>query len=110
MWRSGSMTAADQICEEGGQAWIPMVQVMRQLESDCRVLPAALLCFFLGFLGVHRFYVGKTGTGAVFLLCLFTIWLLVPALVLGIWWLVDFVTILCGSFTDKNGRRISRWT
>ncbi len=26
-------------------------------------LVALLLCFFLGYLGVHRFYVGKIGTG-----------------------------------------------
>jgi hypothetical protein len=38
--------------------------------SEKRVLPAALLCFFLGVFGAHRFYVGKIGTG---FLQLFTI-------------------------------------
>jgi hypothetical protein len=52
---------------DGGQAWIPMIQVMPRFESDCRLLPAVLLCFFLGFLGVHRFYVGKGGAGALYL-------------------------------------------
>jgi TM2 domain-containing membrane protein YozV len=31
--------------------------------SDKSRLVAALLCFFFGALGIHRFYVGKIGTG-----------------------------------------------
>lgn len=54
---------------------------------------AAVLCFFLGALGVHRFYVGKVGTG---LLWLFTLGFC------GVGELVDFIMILCGSFKDKN--------
>ncbi len=55
---------------------------------------AFFLCFFLGGLGAHRFYVGKVGTG---LLWLFT------AGFFGIGALVDFFTILFGSFRDKAG-------
>lgn len=60
----------------------------------------AVLCFFLGCLGVHRFYAGKIGTG---LLMLFTLG------GYGIWALVDFVVILLGSFTDKKGLYIRNW-
>jgi hypothetical protein len=55
---------------------------------------AFLLCFFLGYLGVHRFYVGKIGTGIIYL---FT------AGLLGIGWLVDLITILLSGFRDANG-------
>ncbi|MDE0680127.1 MAG: TM2 domain-containing protein [Gammaproteobacteria bacterium] len=59
------------------------------------MFPALLLCFFLGFLGFHRFYVGKGGTGILMLLTGggFLIWVL-----------VDFIMIATGSFTDKQRR------
>ncbi len=63
------------------------------------MVPAALLCFFLGGLGVHRFYVGKIGTG---ILMIFTLG------GLGIWLIIDFVMILTGSFKDKEGKDLDR--
>ena len=69
--------------------------------SEKRILPAFLLCFFLGVFGVHRFYVGKIGTGILQLVTLGG---------LGIWALIDFIMIIIGSFTDKEGNRITQWT
>ena len=69
---------------------------------------AALLCFFLGSLGIHRFYLGKIGTGIlqIVLLVLGSI-LLVFGIgafiygILGLWVLIDFILILTGSLKAK---------
>jgi TM2 domain-containing membrane protein YozV len=69
--------------------------------SDKSRLVALLFCILLGFLGVHRFYVGKIGTGILMLVTLGG---------LGIWQLIDLILIAVGSFRDKQDRRVFRWT
>ena len=64
-------------------------------------LVALLFCVLLGVFGVHRFYVGKIGTGIL---------MLVTIGGLGIWMLIDLILIAVGSFRDKEGRRVFRWT
>ncbi|MFO1258966.1 MAG: DUF4864 domain-containing protein [Gammaproteobacteria bacterium] len=54
-----------------------------------------LLCMFLGILGIHRFYVGKIGTGILMLITLGG---------LGIWTLVDLIYIASCEFKDGNNR------
>lgn len=76
-------------------------------ESDRMVLPAFLLAFFLGVFGVHRFYVGKTGSGLFMLFLTIT---LVGAVVSGIWATIDWIVIVCGGFRDDQGRVLRRWT
>ena len=58
-------------------------------------LTTLLLCFFLGTLGIHSFYVGKTVIGIIQLVTLGGC---------GIWTLVDFIMILCGSYKDNEGK------
>jgi len=69
--------------------------------SEKSRLTALLLCFFLGGIGVHRFYVGKVGTGIVQILTL--------AGFCGIWVVIDFIMIIVGSFSDKKGRPLQNW-
>ena len=56
-----------------------------------------ILVIFLGFWGVHRFYVRKIGTGILMLLTFGG---------LGIWWFIDLILIAVASFRDKEGRQI----
>jgi len=62
-------------------------------------LTVLLLSIFLGEFGVDRFYVGKIGTGVL---------KLITAGGCGIWWLIDWIMILSGKFTDKDGNVIEK--
>jgi len=74
---------------------------MREAKSEKLVLPVFVLCLLLGGFGVHRFYVGKIGTGILMLLTFGG---------LGAWVIFDLIMILCGEFTDKDGNKIKQWT
>ena len=74
-------------------------EINQQQVSDKKFIPAVLLCFFLGSLGIHRFYLGKTGTGILMLLTLGG---------LGIWTLIDVVRLVIGSMKDKNDLPLAR--
>ncbi len=54
-----------------------------------------LFAYFLGVLGVDRFYLGKVGTGILKLITFGGF---------GIWWVVDLILVLVGAQKDKRGR------
>ncbi|MBT3995690.1 MAG: TM2 domain-containing protein [Chloroflexi bacterium] len=64
------------------------------IRSEKTFVATLLLCVLLGGLGIHRFYVGKTGTGILMLLTLGGF---------GIWSLIDLIMIAVGNFKDSNG-------
>ncbi|GIT08855.1 MAG: hypothetical protein CM1200mP30_24850 [Pseudomonadota bacterium] len=61
-------------------------------------LTAILLCFFLGSLGIHRFYLGYTLIGVIQLLTFggFIIWAI-----------VDLIMLIIGSLKDSEGNDLA---
>ncbi len=104
-----SVTALSSILLLVIRKWIGFVFKPEKMEgnlekttiSEKKILPAFLLCFFFGSFGVHRFYVGKVGTGVLWIVTLG--WL-------GIGTLIDFIMIIAGTFKDKNGLKLTEWT
>ena len=68
------------------------------MQSEKNWLATLLLCLFVGGIGIHRFYVGKVGTGILQLITLGGC---------GIWTIIDLIMIITGNFTDKDGNKIT---
>ena len=95
---SNAATIAPPSGQPAGQ---PQIIINNQTVSNPVVVPgvssknkmvALLLCIFLGGIGAHRFYVGKIGTGILYLL---------TGGLFGIGWVVDIILIAAGSFKDQ---------
>jgi TM2 domain-containing membrane protein YozV len=63
-----------------------------------------LLSIFFGLLGIHRFYVGKIGTGILMILVTFFTFGIGGV----IWYIIDLVNICTGKFKDKQGYEIKK--
>jgi hypothetical protein len=81
--------------DSNNEANDPFYQSSYPSRSSKSQVVAALLCFFLGGFGVHRFYLGYVTIGVIQLVTLGGC---------GIWAIIDFILILVGSLKDKDGR------
>ncbi|GAB6408281.1 TM2 domain-containing protein [Pseudomonas sp. MHK4] len=72
------------------------------LTGNSKKIPAALLAFFLGAFGAHKFYLGYTSQAVIMLLVFLFGWLLlgVPSFVIGIIAFVEFIIYLTKSEED----------
>jgi len=96
------MSKGDAFCHECGwdaRAPLPAPRIVRN-PSERNRLAALLLCVLIGWLGAHRFYVGKIGTGVLWL---------VSFGFLGVGVIYDLVLIATGEFRDGEGRRVVNW-
>ena len=97
------------------------VKLSQTSQSEASVSPKSrtalvVLAFFLGELGVHRFYAGKIGTGIIMLLLTIVGYLTMILLfgfvflsVVWLWNVIDFIIAVIGTFKDREGKTISKW-
>jgi TM2 domain-containing membrane protein YozV len=100
-----------------GQGPQPSRDAFAMMEYDAgkkSVLVAYLLWFVFGYLGGHRFYLGRTGSAMLMLaLCALSALLTVVTLgilgffLIGIWWLID-AFLIPGMVAGYNRRLIER--
>ncbi|WP_375614948.1 MULTISPECIES: TM2 domain-containing protein [unclassified Bartonella] len=104
----------DFVCE--GDTIKSIFPILTEGQSQQSKVTLAVVCFFLGGLGIHRFMVGKVGTGIAILLINIISMITIPFFGVGLigiifiiipWVLIDFIVILTGNFKDKDGCKIT---
>ena len=61
---------------------------------------ALVLCLLFGWIGLHRFYVEKHVTGLIMMLSLGGF---------GLWYFIDLIWIIAGTFEDKEAKVLHDW-
>jgi TM2 domain-containing membrane protein YozV len=90
-----------EICPKCGVRQTPH---SRSISAGPNRVAACLLALFLGTLGAHKFYLGRTAVGVVYLLCGTIGWFLIfPPLILSVICLVEGLTYL--SYSDEEFAR-----
>jgi len=97
---SGDLRADTMVRRSSGAegSWFRALEIPG-LYSDKDWLTTLLISFFVGILGIDRFYLGYTGLGILKLVTLGGC---------GIWALIDLILIVMGKMTDAQGRPLRR--
>lgn len=78
----------------------PQMQATMPAAAPKQMIIAFLLAFFVGGLGIHNFYLGKTGKGIAQLVLTITV---IGALVSLPWAFIEAILIVMGKGSDSDG-------
>jgi ribosomal protein L37E len=95
------LAAVERYCSQCAFPIAPDERLYDKLDASPQSrLVALVLCVLLGYLGVHRFYVGRVASGII--------WFLTGGL-LGIGYIIDIISISIGTFRDSDGLPLLDW-
>ena len=95
MWAQAGTVKPDTMVKEIATGAVFPARQIPGVFSDKSYITALLISFFLGVLGIDRFYTGHTGLG---------IGKLLTGGGCGVWALIDFILFATRKVTDSNGR------